>query len=119
MIWGHLIGHSLGQSDDPKFLAPKFEMSTYFYSHVIWLQSGPKISTLVRVTNIFSLIIQKIMCKIAIHTVRSRDIVPRGGPLFVLHVCGLSANDRGTTENPVSDLELNLSKTATKAIKFY
>jgi hypothetical protein len=33
--------------------------------------------------------------------------------------CGLSAKDRGATENPVSDLELNLSKTATKAIKFY
>ena len=31
----------------------------------------------------------------------------------------LSAKDRGATENPVSDLELNLSKTATKAIKFY
>ena len=33
--------------------------------------------------------------------------------------CGPSAKDRGATENPVSDLELNLSKTATKAIKFY
>ena len=30
---------------------------------------------------------------------------------------GLSAKDQGATENPVSDLELNLSKTATKAIK--
>ena len=27
-------------------MVPKFEMSTYFYSNVIWLQSGPKISTL-------------------------------------------------------------------------
>ena len=34
-------------------------------------------------------------------------------------LCGLSAKDRGATENSVSDLELNLSKTATKAIKFY
>ena len=34
-------------------------------------------------------------------------------------LCGLSAKDQGTTENPVSDLEPNLSKTATKAIKFY
>ena len=31
----------------------------------------------------------------------------------------LSAKNRGATKNPVSDLELNLSKTATKAIKFY
>ena len=38
--------------------------------------------------------------------------------VFVL-LCGLSAKDRGATENPVSDLELNLSKTATKVIKFY
>ena len=28
-------------------MVPKFEMSTYFYSNVIWLQSGPKISTLI------------------------------------------------------------------------
>ena len=27
-------------------MAPKFEMSTYFYSNIIWLQSGHKISTL-------------------------------------------------------------------------
>ena len=26
--------------------------------------------------------------------------------------CGLSAKDRGATKNPVSDLKLNLSKTA-------
>ena len=32
-------------------------------------------------------------------------------------LCGLSAKDRGVTENPVSDLELNLSKTARKAIE--
>ena len=30
----------------------------------------------------------------------------------------LSAKDRGATENPVSNFELNLSKTATKAIEF-
>ena len=46
-------------------------------------------------------------------------------PLFKYHhkvsffLCGLSAKDRGATGNPGSDLELNLSKTATKAIKFY
>ena len=34
-------------------------------------------------------------------------------------LCGLSSKDRGATENPVSDLELNLNKTATKAIEFY
>ena len=34
-------------------------------------------------------------------------------------MCGLSAKDRGAIKNPVSDLELNLSKTATKAIEFY
>ena len=28
-------------------MVPKFEMSTYFYSNVIWLESGPKMSTLV------------------------------------------------------------------------
>ena len=28
-------------------MVPKFEMSTYFYSHVIWLQSGPRMSTLI------------------------------------------------------------------------
>ena len=33
--------------------------------------------------------------------------------------CGLSAKDRDEKKNPVSDLELNLSKTATKAIEFY
>ena len=33
--------------------------------------------------------------------------------------CGLSAKDWGATENPVSDLELNLSQTATKAIEFF
>ena len=33
--------------------------------------------------------------------------------------CGLSAKDRGATKNPVSDLELDLSKTATKAIESY
>jgi hypothetical protein len=27
-------------------MVPKFEMSTYFYSNVIWLQSGPRMSTL-------------------------------------------------------------------------
>ena len=31
----------------------------------------------------------------------------------------VSAKGRGFTENPVSDLELNLSETATKAIEFY
>ena len=36
-----------------------------------------------------------------------------------VRVCGLSAKDRGAAENPVSDLELNFSKTATKAIEFY
>ena len=36
-----------------------------------------------------------------------------------LVLCGLSAKDRGATKNPVSDLELNLSKTATKGIEFY
>ena len=39
--------------------------------------------------------------------------------LVSLLECGLSAKDRGATENPVSDLELNLNKTATKAIEFY
>ena len=39
--------------------------------------------------------------------------------LVSLLECGLSAKDRGATENPVSDLELNLNKTATKAIVFY
>ena len=37
----------------------------------------------------------------------------------LLPACELSAKDRGATENPVSDLELNLSKTAIKAIEFY
>ena len=36
-----------------------------------------------------------------------------------LTLCRLSAKDRWATKNPVSDLELNLSKTATKAIEFY
>ena len=31
----------------------------------------------------------------------------------------LSAKDRGATENPVSDLELNLSKTGMSATEFY
>ena len=39
--------------------------------------------------------------------------------LSIYRQCGLSAKDRGATENPVSDLELKLSKTATKAIEFY
>ena len=39
--------------------------------------------------------------------------------LVSLLECGLSAKDRGATENAVTDLELNLSKTATKAIEFY
>ena len=26
-------------------MVPTFEMSTYFYSNVIWLESGPKMST--------------------------------------------------------------------------
>ena len=34
-------------------MVPKFEMSTYFYSNVLWLQSGPKISTLVISKKIF------------------------------------------------------------------
>ena len=29
-------------------MVPKFEMSTYFYSNVIWRESGHKISTLNR-----------------------------------------------------------------------
>ena len=43
------------------------------------------------------------------------EIDADSGPL----ICTLSAKDRGATKNPVSDLELNLSKTATNAIKFY
>ena len=36
-----------------------------------------------------------------------------------IKACGLSAKDRGATKNLVSDLELNLSKTAKKAIEFW
>ena len=34
------------QSDDPTKKGAKFEMSTYFYSNVIWLESGFKMSPL-------------------------------------------------------------------------
>ena len=45
-------------------------------------------------------------------------------PLFFIlnnnqFACRLSVKDRGATKSPVSDLELNLSQTATKAIEFY
>ena len=78
--------NSTGSVKDPlqatswkHMLDEKIEEKKGFISRNLWIQ------TLVRVSNIFSLIIQKMMCKIAIHTVWSRDIVPRGGPLFVFH----------------------------------